>query len=193
MKMNQNVTIGFILFLSFLIACTKPMEKEELRSFKFPEDWYGSYSGELKLWNAEKGNHMSLPMVLEISKTEDSTKTRWYSSSKYMGKDVIKDYVIITHDSLPKNHFLMDENNGIYLDHVLLDDAFYDYFEVSGTGLYGITRRVPEGIEFEIASFPLGSPRYSRYNGYDFSVDTIISYPVINTQKVVLTPIDSKK
>ena len=85
---------------------------------------------------------------------------------------------------------LMDENNGIYLDRVLMDNAFYDYFEVRGLGLYGITRRVKEGISFEMASFQLASVNHTRYQGNEFDVDSVGSYKVTNTQKALLRPID---
>lgn len=80
----------------------------------------------------------------------------------------------------------MDENNGIYLDRILLDNGFYDYFEVGGLGLYGITKKVGDDLHFEIASFQLASKTASTYQGSEFEVDTILSYKVMNTQKAVL-------
>lgn len=152
----------------------------------FPEDWIGTYRGTLQLVNAEQGTHMELPMTVSISTTDTVNRWRWYSKAIYKGKDIVKDYALFRTDSMPANHYLMDENNGIYLDRILLDDAFYDYFEVGGMGLYGITRKVGDDLHFEIASFALGSKTYSFYKGNEFDVDTITSYKVVNTQKVLL-------
>jgi hypothetical protein len=152
----------------------------------FPQGWLGEYQGELKLVNAERGEHMRLPMTVIISATDTVNRWRWYSKSVYQGREIIKDYALFRTDSMPKNHFLMDENNGIYLDRVFLDGGFYDYFEVSGLGLYGITKKVGDDIHFEIASFPLSNRTYSTYKGSEFEVDTVASYKVINTQKVIL-------
>lgn len=152
----------------------------------FPDDWLGHYQGDLQLINAERGTTMSLPMTVIISETDTINRWRWYSKSLYKGKEIIKDYVLFRTDSMLKNHFLVDENNGIFLDRVLLDNGFYDYFEVGNLGLYGITKKVGDDIHFEIASFPLNSKTYSIYEGSDFQVDTITSYKVINTQKVIL-------
>lgn len=177
--------LGILLLV--VIACkSSTVATGPIPEPKFPEDWLGTYSGTLKLVNAERGLFMELPMTVSITATDTPNKWRWYSKSVYKGKDIIKDYNLVRPDSLPPNHYLMDENNGIYLDRVLLGDAFYDYFEVGGTGLYGITRKVGDDLHFEIASFSLDSKSYSVYEGTDFDVDTITSYKVANTQKVLL-------
>ena len=157
---------------------------------QFPEDWLGKYEGKLALIHSEKGKHTELPMTIIISKTDTANRWRWYSKALYNGKEIIKDYALIRHDSMPKNHYYMDENNGILLDRVLLDNAFYDYFEVGGTGLYGITRKVGDDIHFEIASFALASKTYSTYQGSEFEVDTVTSFKVNNTQKVLLKRVE---
>ncbi|CAA6799855.1 MAG: Unknown protein [uncultured Aureispira sp.] len=179
------------LFLAFSLlfgACSPSAKhlKKKPPSTKFPEDWLGKYQGNLELFNAQKGKVMELPMTIIISKTDTANRWHWYSKALYKGKEIIKDYALFRHDSMPKNHFIMDENNGILLDRVLLDDAFYDYFEVSNLGLYGITRKVGDDIHVEIASFPLSSNTHSTYEGQDFDVDTVTSFKVINTQKVLL-------
>lgn len=182
------------LFLSFsllFLACSPRARnlKNTPTSTKFPDDWLGKYQGNLELFNAEKGKTMELPMTVIISETDTANRWHWYSKVLYNGNEIIKDYALFRHDSMPKNHFIMDENNGILLDRVLNDDAFYDYFEVGNLGLYGITRKVGDNIHFEIASFPLSSKTYSTYQGQEFEVDTVTSFKVINTQKVLLKPV----
>lgn len=183
--------LSLLLFLSlglFFTACksTSKSLKNTPTSANFPEDWLGKYQGNLVLYNAQKGKTMELPMTVIISETDTANRWHWYSKALYNGNEIIKDYALVRHDSMPKNHFIMDENNGILLDRVLLDDAFYDYFEVGNLGLYGITRKVGDDIHFEIASFPLNSKTYSTYQGQNFEVDTVTSFKVINTQKVLL-------
>jgi len=129
---------------------------------------------------------MELPMTIIISETDTINRWHWYSKAIYKGKEIIKDYHLIRHDSMPKNHYYMDENNGILLDRVFLGNAFYDYFEVAGTGLYGVTRKEGDDIHFEISSFALSSKTYSTYQGSEFDVDTVTSFKVVNTQKVLL-------
>ena len=182
--------ILFSLFVLFLLAYTacKPLDNTTQTKEKaiFPDDWMGHYQGNLELVNAIQGKTMTLPMTLIISPTDTVNRWRWYSKAIYQGQEIIKDYALYRTDSMPPNHFIMDENNGIYLDRILLDGGFYDYFEVGQLGLYGITKKVGDDIHFEIASFPLQSKRYSTYESSEFKVDTIISYKVINTQKVLL-------
>jgi hypothetical protein len=179
------------LFLSFslLFANCSPTSqnlKNTPTSPKFPEDWLGKYQGNLDLFSAEQGKRMELPLTIVISETDTLNRWHWYSKALYNGKEIIKDYHLFRNDSMPKNHFIMDENNGILLDRILIDDAFYDYFEVGNLGLYGITRKVGDDIHFEIASFSLSSRTYSTYPGEGTDLDTVTSYKVINTQKVLL-------
>lgn len=178
-----------LAFLCLLTAC-QTAKNTPTKPAVFPDDWLGHYEGDLQLINAERGKTMSLPMTVIISETDTLNRWRWYSKTMYQGKEIVKDYALTRTDSMPKNHFLMDENNGIYLDRVLLDNGFYDYFEVGNLGLYGITKKVGDDIHFEIASFPLSSKTYSTYEGSEFQVDTVTSYKVINTQKVVLKRVE---
>ncbi|BDS12261.1 hypothetical protein [Aureispira anguillae] len=189
------IVILFLLSCLAIAACTPPTtdpSKKEKKtipnktSAQFPEGWIGKYQGNLALINAQKGKTMELPMTLIISRTDTANRWRWYSKALYNGKEIIKDYALVRHDSMPENHFIMDENNGILLDRVLLDNAFYDYFEVGNLGLYGITRKVGDDIHFEIASFPLSSSSHSTYQKDETTVDTVTSFKVINTQKVLL-------
>lgn len=176
-----------IVIITILSSCATTKDKTTpTNSYQFPQDWVGTYEGNLEIWNAQRGMVQSCPMTLYVSATDTVGRYVWRSEMTYNGNKIIKDYNLVTHDSMPKNHFLMDENNGIFLDRVLLDDGFYDYFEVNGIGLYGITRRVKEGITFEIASFQLKSVQYSEYEGREFKVDSVASYKVVNTQKALL-------
>jgi hypothetical protein len=184
--MRILVSIFALLLLAYT-AC-KPLDKTTATEQKavFPDDWIGHYQGDLELVNATRGKTMTLPMTLIISPTDTANRWRWYSKAIYQGQEIIKDYALYRTDSMPPNHFIMDENNGIYLDRILLDGGFYDYFEVGNLGLYGITKKVGADIHFEIASFSLQSKRYSTYEGEGSKIDTITSYKVINTQKVLL-------
>jgi hypothetical protein len=148
---------------------------------------YFTYEGNLELHNSDKGKHMELPMTIIVSETDTVNKWHWHSKGIYKGKEVIKDYYLIRHDSMRKNHYFMDKNNGILLDRVFIDNAFYDYFEGGGgTGLYGVTRKQGDDIHFEISSFARSSKTYSPYQGSEVDVDTVTSFKVVNTQKVLL-------
>ena len=181
-------TILLCFCLSFM-ACVSSNKTTTIPSYTFPQDWLGSYEGELEMWNAEHGKLQTCPMKVQITATDTLGCYHWHSQIKFNGKNIVKNYNLIHHDSMPLHHYLMDENNGIYLDRILLDDSFYDYFEVNGLGLYGITRRVSGGILFEIASFKRSSASSSKYEGQDFKVDSVVSYKVLNTQKVLLQAI----
>lgn len=192
MKLTINACILALFLVSACNTSQTPKEKKEDKqpvtkaSAKFPEDWLGTYEGTLELHNAKAGKTSELPMTVTISETDTANRWRWYSKALYQGKEIIKDYALVLPDTSKPTLFQMDENNGIMLDRVLLDGAFYDYFEVGNLGLYGITRKEGDDIHFEISSFPLSSESISTYQGAEFNVDTVKSFKVFNTQKVLL-------
>ena len=183
----------YLILLVFLWSCATTSTSTETKpeTYNFPADWLGSYEGELEMWNAERGALQKFPMQVKITETDTANRYRWWSKMVFNGKDIIKDYNIFRTDDMPPNHYLMDENNGIYLDRILLDNSFYDYFQVGNLGIYGITRRVPAGMTFEMASFQLASVTYSRYESNNAQVDSVASYKVTNTQKALLKRIDN--
>lgn len=173
-----------ILFV--YLAC-HPINKTATTPKKaiFPDDWIGHYQGDLLLVSAEEDSALRIPMTLIISPTDTLNRWRWYSKSVYEGKENIKDYRLFRKDRMRKNHYIMDEGNGIFLDRILIDGCFYDYFEYGDLSLYVTTKKVGEDIHFEVASFPRKVKMYSYYEE-EATTDTIISYRVVNTQKAIL-------
>lgn len=175
-----------LFFVLLFLACNTTKNTSKKSPPKFPEDWLGTYQGNLDIFDFKAGKTMSLPMTIIVSKTDTVNRWRWYSKAIFNGKDIIKDYAVVRHDSMPPNQYIMDENNGIYLDRTLIDDAFYDYFEVNNLGLYGVTRLVGKDMFFEITFFPLTSEKHSIFPMSETDMDTVASFRVIGTQKAFL-------
>lgn len=186
--MKIITTLIPLLIVLFFFSCNTTQTTSK-NPPKFPDDWYGTYKGNLEIYNFAQGKAMTLPMTTIISKTDTANRWRWCSIVIYNGQEIVKDYAVVRHDTMPPNHYVMDENNGIFLDMTLLDNAFYDYFEVGKLGLYSISRLVGKNLHFEVTSFPLDSEKHSIFPMSETDMDTIKSFRVISTQKALLKKI----
>lgn len=84
-------------------------------------------------------------------------------------------------DAIPghPDRFLMDERNGILIDHALIGNALLSQFTVQGTLLYSRFERTAEGIEVEITTFQTKPTRKSSPAGTDIKVE---SFPTAAVQ-----------
>lgn len=154
---------------------------------KFPEDWIGTYKGDLQWFSKDKIT--TIPMTIEIQIIDTLPNTYlWrstYDSTARFPK-VVKDYYLVHPDSLAEGHYLIDEKDGIYLDMILIDNSFYSNFEVGNSSLMTIDRLQADGSIFhEIVSSPQNAVRESgtMSDGQYFGVK---SYSKIGTQKAIL-------
>jgi hypothetical protein len=152
---------------------------------QFPEDWIGSYSGTMYL-SSNASVYDSIDVQLELQ--ELIVKKRWsykmtYNSARF--GEMIKDYEII----LDSNGYLMDEQNGLYIEMAYMKDVFYEFFEV-GEMLYSCTmRRIENGILFEIFGASSTSTRTSNTEADEQGIQyTVVNYKPLFAQTVLLLP-----
>jgi hypothetical protein len=170
------------------------------KDFKFPDDWLGSYEGKM-LWYAGNNKKAEIPIRIEISITEDPNRLHWkttYDSTAAVPQKIVKDYFLISNDSLGKNHFILDENNGIFIDQILIDNTLYSSFEIlsdvqngRSNHLISIDRLVDKNqLYHEVISYK--SPDRKSGDIGESKGYTIKSSSVINTQKALLYRIKDK-
>ena len=96
-------------------------------AFRFPGDWLGSWSGELKIYN-KNGFQKIIPIELRIHALPTAGRYSWqirYDTS-------MRDYELVTMDSV-KNQFAIDEKDGIILNCIRLGNQLVTRFEVENT------------------------------------------------------------
>jgi hypothetical protein len=195
----RQLLVFLIAFLS--ISCSNYKMAKYSKDFKFPDDWLGSYEGKM-LWYAGNNKKAEIPIRIEISITEDPNRLHWkttYDSTAAVPQKIVKDYFLISNDSLGKNHFILDENNGIFIDQILIDNTLYSSFEIfsdvqngRSNHLISIDRLVDKNqLYHEVISYK--SPDRKSGDIGESKGYTIKSSSVINTQKAVLYRVKGKK
>ncbi|MEM9544536.1 MAG: hypothetical protein AAGA77_01115 [Bacteroidota bacterium] len=129
------------------ISKDSPIEK----TFAFPEDWLGDWSGELEIYDVT-GPKQTVPMSLQISNTDTSGVYNWVL---VYGKDSLADkrnYVLKEIDK-SKGHYMIDEKNGILLDSYFINDELSSIFAVMGNTLVCSYRRKGQELIFSIKMY----------------------------------------
>ncbi len=118
---------------------------------KFPDSWLGTYQGYMYILRANSERIDTVDVIFEFSATNQDKKWTYrmtYKSPKY--RDIVKDYELIKPDSLSKNVYLLDENDGIYIEDVLMGNALYSAFSVAERRLVSILRKEENELFMEI-------------------------------------------
>jgi hypothetical protein len=190
------------LLIAFLfVSCSSIKINKNSNEYKFPDDWIGSFEGNM-FWYAGSNKKAEIPIRIEISKTNDPNKLHWkttYDSTAAVPIKVVKDYYLISNDSLGKNHFILDENNGIFIDQMLIDNTLYSSFEVlsdlqkgSSNHLVSIDKLVDKNkLYHEVISYK--SPDRKSGDIGESKGFIVKSSSVINTQKAMLYRVKYKK
>ena len=132
--------------LVFLLILTPAVNAQQ---YSFPEDWEGNWQGELKIFSRGK-MAQKVPMTLEISNEQGQrgkfaitygagteANTRVYSWQ-------LKDSSI--------GHFVIDEQNGIFLDAFLVDNCLIERFDIMESALTGRFCLQDSNLVYEILS-----------------------------------------
>jgi hypothetical protein len=195
----RNLLALLIAFL--LVSCSSIKINKNSNEYKFPDDWIGSFEGKM-LWYAGSNKKAEIPIRIEISKTNDPNKLHWkttYDSTAAVPIKVVKDYYLISNDSLGKNHFILDENNGIFIDQMLIDNTLYSNFEIlsdlqkgSSNHLVSIDKLVNKNkLYHEVISYK--SPDRKSGDIGESKGFIVKSSSVMNTQKAMLYRVKVKK
>lgn len=115
------------------------------------EKWEGVYAGQMVIGFTERPND-SVDVKFELLPIDSDSISVWSYVMTYNSKnygEIIKDYKIQrAGDS--ETDFILDEKDGILIGMSLMNDCFYDMFEVMDQ-LYATTlRKVDDGIEFDL-------------------------------------------
>lgn len=146
-----------------------------------PSLWHGHYVGTVELLRPGRGA-TSDPVHMELLITprpDDPLKVGWTIIYGTGDARQERPYELA---SVPgyTNRFLMDEKNGIFIDHALLGTSLVSQFRVGTTLLMSRFERTDDGIFVEIHSFQTTPSRVSQPEGANFDVE---SYPSTTVQR----------
>lgn len=149
--------------LLLLVACTVPADKSPRRTsetppgtevavvHRFPEDWAGVWSGQLRILSTQ-GVQQTVPMTLEI--LPQDTSDRWtyhlvYGEDRAAG---LRAYELVPVDPA-RGLWAIDERNSIRMEAYLFENQLVQRFEVMGNLLETILERHgPNELRWEILS-----------------------------------------
>ncbi len=153
---------------------------------KFPESWFGEWTGTLDIYNA-KGLSQSLPMTCLMSPTDTAGVYNWniiYGEDREKG---LRPYLLRTID-VSKGQYLCDEMNTIKMESYLLGNKLFCNYTVAGNWLTSTYEKQGDKMIFEIIfgkEKAVSESGGQKVKGED--VPVVKAFPVVINQKAVLT------
>ena len=165
----RNYIVGIFILLSLV-------SKAQL-----PSDWLGHYKGELTSVNLE-GKESRFDMELIISEDKDSSYnfTIIYASGEVRQE---RAYQLIPDG---KNHYLLDEQNGIVLDISQGKDRLVSFFNVQESYLHVCYIFTKKGMRFELTSSVKGKTNAKTTNENGEDIPAVYSYKTTSFQFAAL-------
>jgi hypothetical protein len=153
-----------------------------------PEKWNGTYKGTVDL--LRPGRAVVTPdgsstVAMELIVTPADGKPGTVSWTIVYGTGEKRQERPYELSAVPgyANRFLMDEKNGILIDHALIGEVLVSQFRVGTALLVSRFELVPEGVQVEISSFQTTPSRKSRPESANLEVE---SYPATTIQRGLL-------
>lgn len=139
----------------------------------FPEDFYGKYKGKLNIVNPN--GKMEIDMEFHLFPTDSSGKYQY--TIIYASENINQErkYLLIEKDK-SKGYYIIDENNGIFLDAKLLNNTLYSVFEVQGNILTTTEKFYEDYLDFEIIF--MNKEKVNKSGNTDSETPEVISYPI---------------
>lgn len=156
--MKQLLFFVAIILITGCRILTKHQDSEEDETsllkveHQFPEDWLGTYSGSLQAYRAGSNQNMyPSEVILNIAATTDSNRWEWSSVYIMDGREPIeKKYYIIQPDTLGPTQYIMDEDNGIFIDQHLYGNTFTGAYTVNGQFFTVTYTKIKDELLYEL-------------------------------------------
>ena len=150
-------------------------------ALQFPQDFYGTYKGDLHIMNANGKQTLGMEFIL---KAGDSIGKHQYTLVYiFNGERQERQYTLIEKD-VSKGEYIVDENNGILLDAKLVDHTLYFMFEVQNNIITTTERFYDNAMDFEITFSDTKQKTVSGTEGEN--AIEVTSYPIGGIQKAHL-------
>lgn len=141
-----------------------------MQASEFPKVWEGTWIGKIGVPTTES------TMRLTISPIDSE---RWNWIIQYSGEPERR-YQLKVVDAV-NGHYLVDEQNGILIDHFLHGQRLRAAFSINGKLILFEYEMTPDGIRVDSPSFPTANARWSGSHSLP-----VCSFILSNTQNVLL-------
>lgn len=185
-KIRANIRwIVCLVCLCMSINLTQGQEVNEAEQSKkksyTTEDYFGIYKGDLNI--ISKNGSSSIPMELHLLPTDVKNEYK-YTLVYIVNEERQERLYTLKRVDAANGIYVLDENNGITLDAVAMDNKLYMMFEVQGSLL--TTQLTFEGDQmiFEITYTQKETATKSATT--DENPIEVLSYPISTVQKAIL-------
>lgn len=148
----------------------------------FPLNFIGHWVGELEWHQAGKSESKKVQMLLEVQPTDSAGKFTWRISYGGDHQDV-RPYIIKRVDSTA-GHWVIDEQNGIFLDYFWIGKRFTGSFTVLNSTLLNTFWLDGDSLVAEFYTFA-AEPRRTSGKGSE-DIPYVFSYLMKSSQKAIL-------
>lgn len=171
------------LFLGFILSatCFSVLNAQEGSNSVFPDDFFGIYSGTLKI--SSRNGNQELPMEFHLQPTDTLGKYSYKLIYIPEGNRMERAYHLIEQNK-EAGEYIVDENNGIILDDKVVDQKMYAIFEVNDALLTTFITFEADHVLFEIVAANTTQKRTTYAENEEGT--EVISYPVSTVQRAVL-------
>ncbi len=151
----------------------------------FPQSWLGNWEGELNIYQNNKVVQ-TLPMALEMAAIDTSDSFVWaiiYGEDKEAGR---RAYFLNPVDPA-KGHYVVDEDNSIFLETYLFNNKLYSWYLVAGNMILSVYEKIGDQMIFEIvagSNTPVSITGDTLYNGEE--IPKVETFPVRTIQRGIL-------
>lgn len=173
----------FIFFLLFFFGSilANAQENQEGKA-EFPQSWTGKWKGTLKWYRTGSDSVQNVPMELRIAPTDSAGHFTFHLIYGAESKDS-RPYIIKPGDN-GKGHWILDENNGILIDHYWVARKLSCAFTVMNATI--ITNTWLEGETMIMEFYSLSASPVSTTGKNTEDSPTVKSYGVRGFQRAEL-------
>ncbi|MCC6781470.1 MAG: hypothetical protein IT457_01410 [Planctomycetes bacterium] len=127
MSRRTRTTLA-VLATSWLAACTAVTADPERAAGRFPEDWLGTWQGQLRILGPE-GERDRIDVELEIAVGDEPSRWNWTLVYSGRAGRSERPYQLLARNPA-EGTWAIDERNGIVIEARLLDGTFHCCFDV---------------------------------------------------------------
>ena len=171
----------FTLVVGIAVLAVGNLQAEE-KAPAFPASWEGAWAGPCVVVRQGK-TVMSFPMELHVKKLEEGDGWTWRIVYGEGDKRQVRPYELLPVEKEP-DHFIVDEKNGILIDHYLENDTLHARFAVMSSVIEATYEKKGED-EMRVTLTTFGHEPKTK-SGAQGNIPEVHSFPLLAVQRAAL-------